>query len=288
VLLDKHWEEKDQHNNVNVVLVTGEPDATDRGKSEILLAFRIYIKDYEIPKYSDYELNQFFGEALAKLDKIAYEIRRRGGSGGFPIPDQEFLDYHREFRSCLPVVSSAAIHLPMLSGNWLAVYVSPYKHAIHDAIKYFQHSPPRKGGQLSPKMEMINLLPEFFLRMAMVRQLVPSVLYSLHIVHCLTISPIARDNQMRYNLMAEQESSTTDDMCQLMALQVTYSFVGYTVGSHKDVTHSDCEQEFIECKGMLVYPAESISFSGNTALGRGGRGSGVFTYMIVDHPKKKT
>jgi hypothetical protein len=100
-------------------LVTGEPDKTDLGKSEILLSFRIYIKGYEIPKYSDHELNQFFGEALAKLDKSAYEIRHRGGSGGFPIPDQDFLDYHCEFRCCLPVVSSAAVYLPMLSGNWM-------------------------------------------------------------------------------------------------------------------------------------------------------------------------
>jgi hypothetical protein len=289
MLFNKQWEEADSENNVDVVMVTGEPDAKDRGKTEILLSCRVLMKSYEIPNYSDDQLNHFFDVALAKLDKAAYEIRRRGGSGGFPVADQDFLDYHREFRTCLPVIAGAAIHLPMMCGNWMAVYISPYKQQIHEAVKSFQYSPPRKGGQLDATPETTtDLLPEFFLRMAMVRHLVPSVLHSLHIVHRVMISPIARDNQMRYALMAEHDSPTTNDIFHQMAFQVTYSLVGYTVGSHKDVTHSGCEQEFIECKGMLVHPSECVGMPGNTALGRGGMGSGVYTYMIVDHPKKKS
>jgi hypothetical protein len=270
------------------MLLTGEPDASDHGRSEILLACRIYIKQYSVPQFSDCNLNRFFHDALATLDKSAYEIRRRGGSGGFPIPDQEFMDYHREFRSCLPVISGAAIHLPMLSGTWMAVYISPYEHSIEDSVTVFPYSPPRKGGQMEPTNTIVNLLQEFFIRMAMVRHLVPSILYCLHSMERIVISPVARDNQMRHILIAKQQSSSIAETLKHMIHQVTYSFVGYTVGSHKDVTHMDCEQEFIECKALLTHPDECIHLDTGVALGRGGRGPGVFTWMIVDHPKNST
>lgn len=72
--------------------------------------------------------------------------------------------------------------------------------------------------------------------------------------------------------------------------QVVYSFVPYTVGNHQDVTKSGCARELIECKACLRWPAKSVvgSNMSMTALGRGGAGPGVYTVMIVDHPKKQS
>jgi hypothetical protein len=83
LLLDKQSEKIDIQNNIDIIMVTGIPDPTDQGKTKILLLCRVYMKWYEIPTYSDHQLNCFFDSALATLDKSAYEIRRRGGSGGF-------------------------------------------------------------------------------------------------------------------------------------------------------------------------------------------------------------
>jgi hypothetical protein len=44
LFLDESWEDEDCNNDIDVIVVTGEPDASDHGRSEILLACRIYIK----------------------------------------------------------------------------------------------------------------------------------------------------------------------------------------------------------------------------------------------------
>jgi hypothetical protein len=64
MLLDKQWEEEDSENNIDVIIVTGEPDATDRGKTEILLSCRVLMKEYEISNFSNDQLNRFFDVVL--------------------------------------------------------------------------------------------------------------------------------------------------------------------------------------------------------------------------------
>jgi hypothetical protein len=94
-----------------------------------------------------------------------------------------------------------------------------------------------------------------------------------------------------YNFNAQDEANTSTDVRPLDILntQVVYSLVPYTVGNHRDVTKTGCARELIECKACLVWPEKSklIGSAYVPALGRGGAGPGVYTVMIVDHPKKK-
>jgi hypothetical protein len=73
-----------------------------------------------------------------------------------------------------------------------------------------------------------------------------------------------------------------------MNKQVVYSFVGYTVSNHKDVTKTNVSKELFECKALLSWPSRSFfaTKESTPALGNGGLGLGQFTVMIVDHPKK--
>jgi hypothetical protein len=48
-IFDSEWENNDIEANVDVCLITGEPGPQDKGRNEILLAGRIYKKNFEIP-----------------------------------------------------------------------------------------------------------------------------------------------------------------------------------------------------------------------------------------------
>jgi hypothetical protein len=117
----------------------------------------------------------------------------------------------------------------------------------------------------------------------------------------INISPRAIAAQERYNKQAKWQTSekgSSDDVdvgehhsssiLYAMNKQVVYSFVGYTVGNHKDVTKTNVSKELIECKAFLSWPSRSFiaTEETTTALGRGGLGPGHFTVMIVDHPEK--
>jgi hypothetical protein len=117
----------------------------------------------------------------------------------------------------------------------------------------------------------------------------------------INISPRAISAQERYNKQAQQQTpqkGSSEDIdvgehhsssiLHAMNQQVVYSFVGYTVGNHKDVTKTNVSKELIECKAFLSWPSRSFTATeeSTTALGRGGLGPGQFTVMIVDHPKK--
>lgn len=102
-------------------------------------------------------------------------------------------------------------------------------------------------------------------------------------------------NQLRYNQQAHSQSATVMEeksyetrFTNVAMKQVVYSFVGYPVGAHKDVSQTGVEKEFIECKALIKFPFRSERRQDSLALGRGGMGRGVYTFMVVDHPKKKT
>jgi hypothetical protein len=118
----------------------------------------------------------------------------------------------------------------------------------------------------------------------------------------INISPRAIAAQEGYNQEAKKQAQPkgcSDDVVEVgenrpwslldaMNEQVVYSFVGYTVGNHKDVTKTNVTKELIECKVLLSWPSRSISATqeSTAALGREGLGPGHFTVMIVDHPQK--
>jgi hypothetical protein len=87
--------------------------------------------------------------------------------------------------------------------------------------------------------------------------------------------------------VAEILSKKRDSVLGILNRQVIYSFVAYTVGNHQDVTKTNVPKELIECKAFLRWLSKSMPESScQSALGRGGMGPGIFTVMIVDHPKK--
>jgi hypothetical protein len=287
MILDEEWDNINTCSGIDVCIVTGECDTTDTGKNEILLAARIYVDGYQIPDYPKEELNLFFETAQQFLGKNGYEVFRRGGSGGYPVPDQDLLDFHREYKASLPVIAGAAVHMPMSEGNWLVTYISPYRDRISESVATITYSPPHPGGQLRKVEDVFRVAPDFFLRMAATRWTLPHILQALYLDTGTVISPIARDNQQMYNTIAFQNVITTLSGFENMINQVRYSFVPYTVGSHKDMTAAVSPQEFIECKALLKHPKKSTSCEHQTiALGRGGFGGGIYGCMIVDHPEK--
>jgi hypothetical protein len=98
--------------------------------------------------------------------------------------------------------------------------------------------------------------------------------------------PTTTTNEVTSSL---SEAGTKLQPLDILKRQVVYSFVPYTVGNHQDVTKTGCERELIECKACIQWPAKSVcagSITSMKALGRGGAGPGMYTVMIVDHPKK--
>jgi hypothetical protein len=116
--------------------------------------------------------------------------------------------------------------------------------------------------------------------------MVPLILEEIHKLHHVNISPIARKRQLEYNARARnQGKSSFNKVVSYHVSQVLYSVVAYPVGSHKDVTVKGVAQELIECKGRLTWPKMCTYDRNGPPLGRGGAGRGIFTVMIVDHPK---
>lgn len=287
--MDESWEDDDLKNGVDIVIISGRPGRKDKGKSTILLCFKIYLENLTIPSYTDKQLNKFLQQALNNIPKHGHEVRRRGGSGGLPLPDNDWMHYHQTYRSSLPVIAAAAVHIPKASGNWVAAYISPYVEDISAAAKTFEYSPPRSGGALSYKTYMSFVVPLFFERMAVTRFICAEILQNIRDVHGIIISPKSVFNQLRCNQSARFGAGPASKVdVNSLIRQVVYSFVGYTVGVHKDVSKRGVPPEFIECKALLRYPRRCKLESPALALGRGGMGRGIYTFMIVDHPKKST
>jgi hypothetical protein len=152
------------------------------------------------------------------------------------------------------------------------------------------YSTPKPGGQINWEKEIDSIYPCFFDNMSKVRSTMSGILISIQSKCSINISPLAVQIQQMYNFNAQDEANTSTDVRPLDILntQVVYSLVPYTVGNHRDVTKTGCARELIECKACLVWPEKSklIGSAYVPALGRGGAGPGVYTVMIVDHPKK--
>jgi hypothetical protein len=209
MIFDEEMDTDNVSKGVDICIITGEKDKMDLGTNEILLAARIYVNGYQIPEYHEEELDKFFEAAYASVERNGYEVFRRGGSGGYPVPDQDLLDFHKEYRASVPVVAQAAVHLPMAKGNWMVVYMSPYRDRISESVASVTYSPPRPGGQIRNLQMVAPTAREFFLRMAATRWTLPHVLQALYLATGTVISPIARDNQQMYNTIAFQNASTT-------------------------------------------------------------------------------
>jgi hypothetical protein len=289
--MDKHWEDLDIANDVDVCLVTGIPGPRDKGRNEILLAGRIYHQGFEIPYCWTSIADKFLNKCFDHLPKCGFETRRLGGSGGDSEATKEQIDYFREHRGCFPNIAGAVVHLPISFGRWRAYYVSPYVNNTEQSISVSPYSTPKRGGALRYNAEISMAYPLLFDRMSKVRFTMVSILESINQKYGISISPVACQNQKKYNTAAEclVKNKQALRVINVLNRQVVYSFVAYTVGIHKDVTKNGVAKELIECKGLIQWPSRSFQRSKNSssiALGRGGAGPGVFTVMIVDHPEK--
>jgi hypothetical protein len=307
-IFDQDWEDEDIKNGIDVCLITGQPGPLDSGRNEILLSGRIYKEDYSIPlskNWSEQEMTNdaFLQSCYEALSKTGYVTHRVGGSAGDYGATAEQLLYFKEHRGCFPNVAGAVLHLSMGSGKWRSYYISPYAKRKNKMVKTWQYSTPQIGGVFQWDAKLCSNFPHFFDRMSMVRSTMARVIIGMQQTNrYIHISPRAIANQERYNQEAKMQAKPkgfSEDVIAVgedpplsllhsMNQQVVYSFVGYTVGNHKDVAKKNVSKEIIECKALLSWPSRSISVAeeSTTALGRGGLGPGQFTVMIVDHPEK--
>jgi hypothetical protein len=307
-IFDEEWENEDIKNGIDVCLITGQPGPLDLGRNEILLSGRIYKQEFSIPLSQNVGKQALINDAFLSscyeaLSKTGYVTHRVGGSSGDYGATAEQLLYFKEHRGCFPNVAGAVLHLSMGSGKWRSYYISPYAKRKNKMVKTWQYSTPQIGGVFQWNAKQSSSFPHFFDRMSMVRSTMARVIIGMQQTNrYINISPRAIAAQERYNQLAKKHAKTkgcSEDVVEVredrplsflhsMNQQVVYSFVGYTVGNHKDVTKTNVSKELIECKALLSWPSRSISVTeeSTTALGRGGLGPGQFTVMIVDHPEK--
>jgi hypothetical protein len=154
------------------------------------------------------------------------------------------------------------------------------------------YSTPQIGGVFKWDESHSVCFPLFFERMSKVRSTIARIISSMENENkFIKISPRAIAHQEKYNQIAQVApqncSDGTSSILDVMNKQVFDSFVAYTVGNHKDVTKKNVSKELVECKAFLHWPDRSTNFVHDPtlpALGRGGKGPGQFTVMIVNHP----
>jgi hypothetical protein len=306
-IFDREWEDNDIKNGIDVCLITGQPGPNDLGRNEILLSGRIYKEEFLIPHFKSGSEqasidDAFLNSCYEALSKNGYVTHRVGGSAGDSGATAEQLLYFKEHRGCFPNVAGAVLHLSMESGRWRSYYISPYERNEKKMVKTWPYSTPQIGGVFEWNANLSSRFPYFFDRMSMVRSTMARVIIGMQKTNrYINISPRAIAAQERYNKQAKwqtTEKGSSEDVdvgehhsssiLYAMNKQVVYSFVGYTVGNHKDVTKTNVSKELIECKAFLSWPSRSFiaTEETTTALGRGGLGPGQFTVMIVDHPEK--
>jgi hypothetical protein len=296
-IMDKKWEDADIDSCVDVCLITGQPGPTDSGRNEILLCGRIYREDFCIPRLTDSRdqdviNNNFLSSCYNTISKSGFATHRVGGSAGDNGATEEQLAFFEANRGCYPNVVGAVLHLPVGGGKWRSYYISPYRASRKNMVVTWPYSTPQIGGVFEWDESHSVCFPLFFERMSMVRSTIPRIITSMENANnFIKISPRAIAHQEKYNQIAQVASQNCNDgtssILDVMNKQVVYSFVAYTVGNHKDVTKKNVSKELVECKAFLHWPDRSTKFVHDPnmpALGRGGKGPGQFTVMIVDHP----
>jgi hypothetical protein len=281
-------------------LITGQPGRDDKGRNEILLSGRIYAKGFEIPFASGNVKNDFLKLCFASIQKEGYETRRLGGSAGNEGATVEQLQYFQKHRGCCPNIAGAVFHHRNNNGTWRAYYITPYQRSKKKMVATWVYSTPKQGGHVDWAKSLAETYPLFFSNMSKVRSTMSTILLSLNSKCLISISPVAANVQALYNMEAREslynarvnsdQDFTTTMLLDILNKQVVYSMVPYTVGNHKDVTQNNCASELIECKACIQWPEKSVLMGANLtmpALGRGGAGPGIYTVMVVDHPKKK-
>jgi hypothetical protein len=160
-------------------------------------------------------------------------------------------------------------------------------------VVIWPYSTPQIGGVFDWDESHSVFFPLFFERMSMVQSTIARIIISMANENkFIKISTRAIAHQEKYNQIAQVTSHNCSDgtslILDVMNKQVVYSFMAYTVGNHKDITKENVSKELVKCKAFLHWPDRSTQFIHNPstlpARGRGGKGPGQFTVMIVDHP----
>jgi hypothetical protein len=100
-IFDSVWENKDIEANVDVCLITGESGPHDKGCNEILLAGRIYRKNFEMPgSHNPTEKiamqNKFLSSCYNSIKKKGFVTYRTGGSAGDNGATAEQLEFFQK------------------------------------------------------------------------------------------------------------------------------------------------------------------------------------------------